>query len=549
MNQAIGLDAEQFGFGAGLFFVAYSTCEIPSNMAMYRVGARKWIARIMVTWGIASAATALVEGPYSFYAVRFVLGLAEAGFFPGITFFLAAWFPSQVRARMLAWFLVGIPLSSAIGGPVCGWLLQFNGYAGLAGWKWLFLGVSLPCIPLGIACLVFLADSPQQATFMTQPERDAMDAMLAAEIREKARHSVWDAVKDPRVLILAAVQFGFTLGSYGIGIWLPQIMKAYRYGDLEIGLLSAIPYVIASVAMLAWAWAVDRTGRKISNLVVTCALAAAGLVLSVAPGGFLLAMAGLTLGIVGVTAARAIFWTIPTRFLTGAAAAGGLAFINMVGTTGGFAGPYMMGWLRQETGSFQDRPAGHGRHHGDRHGPGSIAAAGRPPGVTPHSPPLLPRSRAGARGRWCRPPWRIRRQAHPPARRTRARTRRSWPSAGSAGTRSSKDRSRAAGRATAPPARAIHGTASMNRPVVRRRTARVAGLARQRRRNPRPHRVAHRQTVPSMPPTRQPSGLACDHHARMSTHAALASTQAITPSRQVKMVAGTRNHLHLLLTG
>ena len=353
MNQQIGLNAEQFGFGAGLFFVAYSTCEIPSNMAMYRVGARRWIARIMVTWGIASAGTALVVGPYSFYAVRFVLGLAEAGFFPGITFFLAAWFPAHVRARMLAWFLVGIPLSSAIGGPVCGWLLQFDGLGGLAGWKWLFLGVSLPCIPLGIACLVLLADRPQEATFMTQAERDAMDAMLAAEVREKARHSVWGAIRDPRVLILAAVQFGFTLGSYGIGIWLPQIMKAFRYTDLEIGLISAVPYLIASAAMLAWAWAVDRTGRKISNLVVTCGLAAVGLVVSVATGTFVVAMVGLTLGIVGVTAARAIFWTIPTRFLTGAAAAGGLAFINMVGTTGGFAGPYMMGWLRQETGSFQ----------------------------------------------------------------------------------------------------------------------------------------------------------------------------------------------------
>ena len=358
MNQAIGLDAEQFGFGAGLFFLAYSTCEIPSNLAMYKVGARKWIARIMVTWGVASAGTALVSGPYSFYAVRFVLGLAEAGFFPGITFFLAAWFPAAVRARMLAWFLVGIPLSSALGGPVCGWLLQTDGLWGLAGWKWLFLGVSLPCIPLGIACLVFLADSPQQALFLTPAERDAMDRMLGAEVRERARHSVWGAVRDPRVLILAGVQFGFTLGSYGIGIWLPQIMKAYRFGDVEIGLLSAIPYFIAAGAMLAWAWAVDRTGRKIGNLVVTCALAAVGLVVSVVPqslsmGSFVLAMGGLTLGIVGVTAARAIFWTIPTRFLTGAAAAGGLAFINTVGTTGGFAGPYMMGWLRQETGSFQ----------------------------------------------------------------------------------------------------------------------------------------------------------------------------------------------------
>ena len=353
MNKDIGLDPEQFGFGAGIFFLAYSLCEMPSNMAMYKFGARIWISRIMITWGLASAATALVTGPYSFYAARFLLGVAEAGFFPGITYFLAAWFPAIVRARMLAWFLVGIPLSSVVGGPICGYLLTFNGALGLAGWKWLFLGVSLPCIPLGYLCLKLLADKPQSATFLTQPERDAMDAMLAAEVREKPRHSVWAAVKDPRVLILAAVQFGFTLGSYGIIIWLPQIMKLYLHDDLTIGLLSALPYAIASIAMLAWAWHVDRTGKKIGNLTITCGLAAAGMGLSIAPGSFLLAMTGLTLALVGVTAARAVFWTIPTRFLTGAAAAGGLAFINMIGTTGGFAGPYLMGWLRRTTGSFE----------------------------------------------------------------------------------------------------------------------------------------------------------------------------------------------------
>jgi MFS family permease len=270
-----------------------------------------------------------------------------------VTFFLAAWFPAQVRARMLAWFLVGIPLSSAIGGPVCGLLLELNGVWGIAGWKWLFLAVSLPCIPLGLLVLRLLADRPQQAAFLTQPERDAMDAMLAAEVRERPRHSVWAAIGDGRVLILAAVQFGFTLGSYGIGIWLPLIIKEYQLTNLAVGFISSVPWICASAAMLAWAWHVDRTGKKISNLTTTCLLAALGLAISVAPGSFALAMGGLTLALIGVTAARAIFWTIPTRFLTGVAAAGGLAFINMIGTTGGFVGPYMMGWLREATGSFQ----------------------------------------------------------------------------------------------------------------------------------------------------------------------------------------------------
>ncbi len=358
MNKDIGLSNAVFGYGAGIFFLGYSFFEMPSNLAMYRFGARRWIARIMITWGLVSAGMALVSGPWSFYGARFLLGVAEAGFFPGITFFLAAWFPAQVRTQMLAWFLVGIPLSSVIGGPLCGLLLQMDGIWGLAGWKWLFLAVSLPCVPLGWAILKLLADRPQEATFLTQPERDAMDAMLASEVREKPRHSVWAAVKDVRVLILAAVQFGFTLGSYGIIIWMPLIMKEYKFDPVSIGFLSAIPYAFATVAMLGWAWYVDRTGRKINPLTLTCFLSAIGLVVSILPNSlssvsFLVAMGGLTLGLVGVTSARAIFWTIPTRFLTGIAAAGGLAFINMIGTTGGFAGPALMGWLREETGSFQ----------------------------------------------------------------------------------------------------------------------------------------------------------------------------------------------------
>jgi MFS family permease len=354
MNKDIGLSPIQFGNGAGIFFLGYCFFEIPSNLAMYRFGARKWIARIMISWGILSAATALVSGPNSFYLLRFLLGIAEAGFFPGITFFLAAWFPAQVRTRMLAWFLVGIPLSSVVGGPLCGLLLEMDGIWGLAGWKWLFIVVSLPCVPLGLLVLRYLADRPQEAAFLTQAERDGMDLLLASEVREKARHSVLSAIMDIRVIILAVVQLGFTLGSYGIILWLPQIMKTYHLTNLAVGLLSALPYLAATAGMLAWAWWVDRTGRRIGPLTITCFLAALGLAIAVLPGaGFLVAMGGLTLGLIGVTSARAVFWTIPTRFLTGAAAAGGLAFINMIGTTGGYFGPALMGWLRQETGSFE----------------------------------------------------------------------------------------------------------------------------------------------------------------------------------------------------
>lgn len=353
MNRDIGLSAGQFGLGAGVFFVGYCVFEVPSNLAMYRFGARRWLARIMISWGITSALTTFVVGPNSFYLVRLLLGVAEAGFFPGVTYFLAAWFPAQYRTRMLAWFLLGIPVSSLIGSPVCGLLLEMDGIWGLQGWKWLFLVVSLPCVVLGVIILTTLADRPQEASWLTQPERDAMDTMLRDEVRERPKSSVLAAIADPRVLILALVQFGFTLGSYGIGIWLPLIVKEYQLSNLAIGFVTAVPYLFASLGMMAWAWHVDRTGKKIFHLTITCLLAAIGLAGSVVSGALLPALIGLTLALIGVTAARAVFWTIPTRFLTGVAAAGGLAFINTIGTLGGFVGPYMMGELRQLTGSFE----------------------------------------------------------------------------------------------------------------------------------------------------------------------------------------------------
>jgi MFS family permease len=352
MNQQLGLTATQFGLAAGVLFLGYSTCEIPSNLLLYRFGARRWLARIMITWGLVSAGTAFVVGPNSFYALRLLLGIAEAGFFPGVTFFLAAWFPTQYRTRILAWFLVGIPASSLIGGPVCGMLLQMDGIWGFAGWQWLFLLVSLPCIPLGLMTLRWLADSPDTATFLTPGERDALKHVLATEVRERSPSSVLNALKDTRVLILAAIQFGFTLGSYGIGIWLPLILKEYHLTTLAIGWMAAIPYLFATIGMLWWAYYVDRKGRRIVNLTIACLVGGAGLLAPVLSGSLSIALVGFSAALIGVTAARAIFWTIPTRFLTGVAAAGGLAFINSIGTVGGFAGPYMMGWLKEFSGSY-----------------------------------------------------------------------------------------------------------------------------------------------------------------------------------------------------
>ena len=353
MNRDIGLTSSQFGFGAGLLFITYCLFEIPSNLALYRIGPRLWLARIMITWGLISASTAFVVGPYSFYAARLLLGAAEAGYFVGVTYYLSAWFPVQTRTRMLAWFLVGIPLSSVIGGPLAGLLLQLDGVWGFAGWQWLFFGVSLPCVAFGLITYTALSDRPQDAAWLSSEERDALVGMLMTETRERQRSEFWPAVRDLRVLVLAGVQFCFTLGSYGIGIWLPQIVKDYKFSNLEVSLIVAVPYLFASVAMIIWAWHIDRTGKKVANLAIACFLGAVGLVASVLlSGALLVALTGLTVALVGVTSARAIFWNVPTRFLTGIGAAGGLAFINTIGVFGGFVGPSMMGWLKDWTGLF-----------------------------------------------------------------------------------------------------------------------------------------------------------------------------------------------------
>jgi ACS family tartrate transporter-like MFS transporter len=352
MNEDLGLSATQFGVGGGILFLGYTVFEIPSNLVLYRIGARRWIARIMISWGLVSAATAWVAGPYSYYFARFALGVTEAGFFPGVTFYLAAWFPAQYRARMLGWFLVAIPVSSVIGAPISGLLMELNGTLGLRGWQWLFIVEGLPAIILGFMVLGLLVDRPETASFLSPQERQVLTGMLAEERRERPKSSLLAAVQDPRVIMLAAVQLGFTLGSYGVGLFLPQIIKGSGLSNLAVSFLTAIPYGFASVGMMLWAWRVDRSGKKIGNLTIACALGTAGLVASVLSGNLVVALTALTVALVGITSARAIFWTIPTRFLTGIGAAGGLAFINSIGTIGGFAGPSLMGWLKDLTGSF-----------------------------------------------------------------------------------------------------------------------------------------------------------------------------------------------------
>ena len=352
MNKDLGLTATQFGWGAGILFAGYCTCELPSNLLLYRFGARRWLARIMITWGLAAAGTAFVQSPTSFYVLRFLLGVAEAGFFPGVTFLLASWFPAQYRVRVLAWFMLGVPISSVIAGPMSGWLLQLNGLLGLKGWQWMFLAQGLPAAVMGVFILVLLRDHPKDAYWLSREERDELIVMLEEEPRDKPRKALWGTLKDGRVLLLAATQFGFILGSYGIGIWLPLILKQHGLPNVTIGYLSTLPYIAAIVGMLVWARIVDRTGKKILNLTLACLVGAIGMAASTLSRDIVVEIMGLSLAVLAVSSARAIFWTIPTRFLTGVAAAGGLAFINSIGTLGGFFGPYMVGAIKDATGSF-----------------------------------------------------------------------------------------------------------------------------------------------------------------------------------------------------
>jgi MFS transporter, ACS family, tartrate transporter len=354
MNEAIGLTDTQFGIGAGVFFVGYCFLELPSNLVLYRVGARVWIARIMITWGLVSAAMSLATGVKSFYLLRFLLGAAEAGFFPGIAFYLSNWFPSEYRTRIIAWFMVAIPISSVIGGPVSGLLLdRMDGFAGLAGWQWLFLAEGLPVVIVGLSFLWLLPDRPEDAAWLTDEDRRIVRARLEAERKPKEVRQLSAALVDARVWTLAGVQFAFLVGSYGLTLFLPQILRTGQLSDVEVGFLTSACYVCACVGMILWARHVDRRGGKIANLAVACVVAAAGFLGAVLfAERFWVSVAGMTVALVGINGARAIFWTIPPRFLSGLAAAGGLAFINSIGTSGGQVGPAVMGWLREHTGSF-----------------------------------------------------------------------------------------------------------------------------------------------------------------------------------------------------
>jgi MFS family permease len=355
-EQTLGLTAAAFGFGGGMFFVGYFLAEIPSNLILERVGARVWIARILITWGMISTLTAFVWSEWSFYGIRFLLGIAEAGYYPGIILFLTWWFPSAYRSRMIALFMTAIPVAVITGSWASGFILGMDGIWGLAGWQWLFIIEALPAIVLGVVVYFALTDRPEQAQWLTDTQRKWLSERLAAERaqRERIRHfALGETLRNGRVWALTLVYFGQNVTGYGFVLFLPQIVKQFGLTNVQTGFVSALPFIGTLIGILLWARASDRTGARSklcgASLLSSAALLISCLLLQSSP---VATMVALILFQVAASGIAPTFWALPCAMLTGSAAAGGFALINSVGNLGGFLGPYAMGLVRDATGSF-----------------------------------------------------------------------------------------------------------------------------------------------------------------------------------------------------
>tara|TARA_R110000824_G_scaffold118960_17_gene272474 strand:+ start:14264 stop:15577 length:1314 start_codon:yes stop_codon:yes gene_type:complete len=355
MNQDLGFTAEVFGFGVGIFFIGYFIFEVPSNIVIEKLGARLWICRIMLTWGLISGAMAFVTTPMSFYILRFLLGAAEAGFAPGMILYLTYWFPAEQRARLYGTYFIAIPLASVIGAPLSSWLLGFDGHLGLQGWQWMFIIEAAPAIIMGIAVLWLLPDNPMKAAWLSPSEKQTIGDCLARDrdaTHIDAQHTLWPAMKDPRVILMCFIYFAIVIGLYGISYWLPQMVKAKGFSNIETGWIIAAIYVVAAVVMPLWGRSSDSRQERIWHTVIPCVAAAIGFVGGVVFSSTPLIIASLGLAAIGTYVSIVPFWAIPPVFLSGTAAAGGIALINSTGNLGGFVGPYLMGWVKDMTQSY-----------------------------------------------------------------------------------------------------------------------------------------------------------------------------------------------------
>ncbi|MFZ0210933.1 MAG: MFS transporter [Roseiarcus sp.] len=355
MSKDLGLSAGVFGGAAGIFFIAYFFFEVPSNMALDRFGARIWIARIMLTWGLIAGAQAFVTGEYSLKLMRLLLGVAEAGFFPGIIFFLTLWFPSAYRARIVGLFMFAIPISTVIGSPISGLVLNLEGFEGLHGWQWMFLIEALPALLMSLAVLFYLTDRPHHATWLTTEESQWLQARLDAEraTREREGAASWlKSMLDPRVVALGFVYMGVNIPQYGLSFFLPQIIKAFGgLSNIQIGLITALPYAVGAIGMILWSRHSDATGERKWHAIIPLLVIVVGLMLAAFTPDPTLKMAFLCVAGFGFFSVLPVFWTLPTSFLSGAGAAAGIAAVNSIGNLGGYFGPQVFGWLKDSTGN------------------------------------------------------------------------------------------------------------------------------------------------------------------------------------------------------
>jgi len=358
MNKDVGLTQAMFGFGGGLFFVAYVLFEVPSNLAMEKLGARLWIARIMITWGIVGAATAFIVGPYSYYFSRFLLGAAEAGFFPGVILYLTYWFPKNYRARIVAMFMVAVPLSSFVGSPVSALLLQMDGVLGLHGWQWLFIMEGIPAVMLGVGVFIFLPSRPREAGWLTDTQRDWLERRLESErssgaVGGHAGHMpLWKVLTNTHVWALALIYSGLSATSNALSLWQPQILKSFGLTNLQTGVLNMVPFGLASICMIIWGLRADRKGDHVVSTAIPLGLNAASLALTMFTNSLILTTVLLTCVLIANYATKGPFWALSTSFLSSATAAAGIAAINTIAHLGTGVATWLIGVIKDATGSF-----------------------------------------------------------------------------------------------------------------------------------------------------------------------------------------------------
>ena len=355
MVKDLRLSPAVFGFGSGVFFVSYFLCEVPSNLILQKVGARLWIARIMITWGVLAAGMAWVTGPRSFYVMRLLLGAAEAGFFPGVILYLTYWFPAEYRARVVGWFTVAIPVSSFLGSPISAALLGVNGWLGLRGWQWMFIMEGAPAVLLGLACLFLLNDRPSDAKWLDTDQRSWLLGKLQGEsggTRSVGQLGVWRVLCNKYVLALSVVLAGSTAISSGLQIWQPQIIKSYGLTNMQTGLLNSIPFALASVIMIWWGKRSDQTGERVWHTALPLMLTAVSLASALVFHSLFSIIVILCLAVIGIYAGKGPVWAVSTELLSAGTAAAGLAQMNAISNLAGFGTTYLLGYIKNATGSY-----------------------------------------------------------------------------------------------------------------------------------------------------------------------------------------------------